>query len=117
MLALEGELLRDLDRAQFRQGLRWWQCVFRKNATIKLTFGRLAEFLYSVFFLSFLVTLGAFFKKMSVVAADDGLAGGLLQGGMLSLVGRWLLIDVLQVRTILHKCRTHGRGIGGLINF
>jgi hypothetical protein len=66
MLALEGELLRDLDRAQFRQGFRWWQCVFRKNATIKLTFGRLAEFLYSIFFLSFLVTIGAFFKKMPV---------------------------------------------------
>ena len=50
---------------QFRQGFRWWHCVYR-NATIKLTFGRLVEFLYSVFFLSILVTIGAFFKKKPV---------------------------------------------------
>jgi hypothetical protein len=56
---LEGELLRDLDRAQFGQGLRWWQCMFRKNATIKLTFGTLLV-LYGGFFFSFLVA-AAFF--------------------------------------------------------
>jgi hypothetical protein len=66
MSALERELLRDLERSQFRQGFRWWQCVFRKNATIKLTFGGLSAFLYSVFFLSFLVNIGAFFKIMPV---------------------------------------------------
>ena len=67
MSALEGELLRDLEGAQFRRCFRWWQCVvFRKNATIKLTFERAWTFLYSVFVLSFLVAIGAFFKKMPV---------------------------------------------------
>ena len=92
--------------------------VFRKNATIKLSFGRASAFLYSVLVLSFLVAIRAFFKKIAdVVAADDGMEGALLQGGMLSLVGRWLLIGVLRVRTTLLKSRIHGWGIGGLINF
>jgi hypothetical protein len=63
-LTLEGELLRDLDRAQFGQGFRWWQCMVRKNATIKLTFGTLPV-LYGGFFISFLVP-AAFFKKRPV---------------------------------------------------
>ncbi len=56
-------------------------------------------------------------KNAGVVAANDGLEGGLLQGGMLSLVSRWLLIGVLRVRTTMLKSRTHGVEIGGLINF
>ena len=56
-------------------------------------------------------------KNAGVVAADDGLEGGLLQGGMLSLVGRWLLISILRVCATLLISRTHGVGIGGLINF
>ena len=63
MLALEGELLRDL-RSSGRGLDGGSACI--ENATIKLTFGRLAEFLYRVFFLSILVTIGAFFKKMPV---------------------------------------------------
>ena len=56
-------------------------------------------------------------KNAGVVAADDGLEGCLLQGGMLSLVGRWLLIGVLQVCDTLIISRTHEVGIGGVINF
>ena len=40
--------------------------VFRRNATIKLTFGRALALLYTIFVLSFLVVFGAFFKKMPV---------------------------------------------------
>ncbi len=56
-------------------------------------------------------------KNAGVVAADDGLEGCLLQGGMLSLVSRWLLIGVLRVCATLFISRTHGVGIGGVINF
>ena len=67
MSTLEGELLRDFEGAQFRRCFRWWQCVvFRKNATIKLTFGGASALLYTIFVLSFLVVFGAFFKKMPV---------------------------------------------------
>ena len=56
-------------------------------------------------------------QNAGVIAADDGLEGGLLQGGMLSLVSRWLLIGILRVCATLLIPRTHGVGIGGLINF
>jgi hypothetical protein len=102
---LEGELLLSLDRVQFGQGFRWGQCMFEKMQQSNLPLGCCQCCTVASFFLFDCYSLLQ--KKAGVIAANDGLAGGLLQGGMLLLVSRWLLIDVLQLRT-LSISRTHG---------
>ena len=118
MSTLEGELLRDFEGAQFKRCFRWWQCaVFRKMQQLNLPLVEPRRCYTPSSFFPFWSFLEPSSKNAGVVAADDVLEGGLLRGGMLSLVGRWLLIGVLRVCATFFIPRTHGVGIGGLINF